>query len=122
MNGADSVLLTRIIGKRTEEVVNPGHVTIYDNSPRYYGRNSYYPRPYYRNYNSYYDRRYGMTYEPATVSPFQVVTLESNLYDTASNELIWSAQLETIIEGNIDTLINDFIQTVTKDLKEQGLI
>jgi hypothetical protein len=36
--------------------------------------------------------------------------------------LIWSAQLETVVEGNMDKLITDFIETVTRDLKEKGLI
>ncbi len=122
-NGADSVLLTRVLSKRTEEVVNPGRISTYNVSPSYYGRGeSYRPQPYYRNYNSYYDRRYEMTYEPATITQFVVVTLESNLYDTASGELIWSAQLETLVEGTIDSLVKDYIKTVTTDLHDQGLI
>lgn len=128
-NGADALLLTRILGKRTEEVVNPGRVSGYSSAPSYYDRDGYYPdrgvyrpEPYYRNYRSYYDRRYEMTYEPATISQFQVVTIESNLYDSASGELIWSAQLETVLDGTMESMIHDFIEVVTKDLHEQGVI
>lgn len=120
-NGADALLLTRILGKRTEEVVNPGRVSGYS-SPSYYGRGGYRPEPYYRNYRSYYNRRYEMIYEPATISQFSVVTVESNLYEAASGELIWSAQLETVLDGTMQKLIRDFIEVVTKDLLDQGVI
>jgi hypothetical protein len=116
-NGADALLMTRILGKRTEEVVHPGRI---------YGPNfapwGYYPHPYYRNYWDYYERRYDMIYEPATISRFKVITLESNLYDVAKGELIWSAQLETVMEGTIEAMIRDFIEVVTKELVDQGVI
>jgi hypothetical protein len=116
-NGADSVLLTRAIGKRTEEVVNPGRISNYDYGPR-----GYYPDPYYRNYGSYYARSRDIVYQPATVSQFEVVTIEANLYNAANAELIWSAQLETVVEENLGKLLADFIETVTKDLNAKGLI
>jgi hypothetical protein len=116
-NGAGALLMTRILSKRTEEVVHPGRI---------YGPNfapwGYYPRPYYRNYWDYYERRYDMIYEPATISRFKVITLESNLYDVATGELIWSAQLETVMEGTIEAMIRDFIEVVTRELVDQGVI
>lgn len=123
-NQADALLMTRIIDKRTEEVVNPGRVTGYRTSP-YYGYRDYrdyYPRPYYRNYHDYYPRRYEMVYEPATITKLKVITLESNLYDAATGDLIWSAQLETVMEGTIKDMIHDYIKAVTKDLVDQGVI
>ena len=116
-NGADSVLLARAIGKRTEEVVNPGRISSYDYGPRGYS-----PAPYYRNYGSYYARSRDITYQPATVSQFEVVTIEANLYNADTADLIWSAQLETVVEENLDKLLADFIETVTKDLKSKGLL
>jgi hypothetical protein len=116
-NGADSVLMTRLVGKRTEEVVTPGRISGYSS-----GSYGYSPSPYYRNWGSYYDRRFEATYEPATVSQFEIATLEANLYDVKSGELIWSAQLETVIEANLQKLMGDFVQTVIKDLQRQGLL
>ena len=122
-NGADSIILTRAIGKRTEEVVTPGQVTSYPTpTPRYGPRYGYYPDPYYRNYGSYYARSWDVVYQPATVSQYEVVTIEANLYESGTGELIWSAQLETVVEGNMQNLIAGFIEKVTKDLKEKGLI
>jgi len=123
-NGADSVLMARIIGKRTEEVVNPGRISGYETGPSYaYPNPRYYaPAPYYRNWGSYYDRRFEATYEPPTVTEFQVVTIEANLYDVKSGELIWSAQLDTVVEANTQKLITDFVTTVSKDLRQKGVL
>lgn len=120
--GADALLMTRIMGKRTEEVVNPGRVTGYNYGPSFYGGGGYYPSPYYRNYRDYYDRRYELTYEPSTITRYQVITLESNLYDASSGELLWSAQLETVMEQTMEKMIKDFIEVVTGDLAKQGVI
>ncbi len=116
-NGADSVLMTRMIGKRTEEVVTPGRITSYNAGP-YYG----YPAPYYRQWGSYYDQRYETIYEPATVTQYQVATIEANLYEARTGELIWSAQLDTVIQSATQQLIADFVEKVTQDLRQQGLI
>lgn len=119
--GADSVMVTRAIGKRTEQVVNPGRVTTYDYGPRY-SRGGYYPEPYYRDYGSYYSRSYDTVYEPATITNFEVISIEANLYDLSTEELIWGAQLETVVDNNIDKLVKDFVKEVSKDLKEKGLL
>ena len=115
-NGADSVLMTNVTGRRTEEVVNPGRVMSYDTSP-YYGERSYN-----RFYDSYYNQRRELIYEPATVSKFTIVTIEANLFDAQTKEMIWSAQLETVVESNIQTLITDFVKVVIKDMSSKGLI
>jgi len=116
-NGADSVLMARAISSRTEQVVNPGYISGPAYAPGYY-----YPDPYYRHYGGYYARSYDMVYQPATVSEFQVVTIEANLYSAADGELIWSAQLETVVEADLSALINDFIKVVSKDLRDNGLL
>ncbi|TLM65913.1 MAG: DUF4136 domain-containing protein [Deltaproteobacteria bacterium] len=117
--GADSVLITRLVSTRTEEVVTPGRVSGYRSWP-YRG----YPYPSrYRYWGSYYDRCcLEMTYEPPTVTRYEIATVEANLYEAASGELVWSAQLETVIESDLRKLVDDFIDTVTRDLREQGVI
>jgi len=118
--GADSVLMAHVTGKRTEEVVNPGRISTYNSGPGYGG--GYYDRPYYRSYGNYYNYRRDVIYEPSTITQFEVVTVEATLYDTQTKELIWSAQLETVIEDKIQTLLTEFIKTVVEDLKNKGVI
>lgn len=110
-NGADSILMARMVSLRTEQVVTPGYVSGY--AP---------PAPYYRSWDSYYDRRFEAIYQPPTISEFQVATIEANLYEAATGRLIWSAQLETVVENNLEKLFSDFVKTVSKDLQKQGLI
>ncbi|MCM2264100.1 MAG: hypothetical protein NDI73_02800 [Desulfuromonadales bacterium] len=118
-NGADSMLITRLVGTRTEEVVTPGRISEYGSWPT---RGYSYPS-YYRHWGSYYDRCCSeIIYEPPTVTQYEVATIEANLYEAKSGELIWSAQLETVIESDLQKLVADFIKTVARDLRQQGLI
>ncbi|NIQ94738.1 MAG: hypothetical protein GWN87_11385, partial [Desulfuromonadales bacterium] len=86
------ILISRMVKKRTETVVQPGRVTAY--GPGYYP----YFYPYYRTYSDFYTRRYEMIYEPPMVSRYDVATIEANLYSTASGDLIWTAQLEIVAD------------------------
>lgn len=111
-SGADSILMARMIDLRVEQVTSPGYV-----SGSYFA-----PAPYYRSWDSYYERRYEAIYQPPTVTEFQVATIEANLYDARSGKLIWSAQLETVIESDLEKIVNDFVKTVSRDLQKQGLL
>ena len=44
------------------------------------------------------------------------------MYDLETEEMIWSGQLETVIEGNFEKMVQDFVDTVSKDLTEKGII
>ena len=116
-NGVDTILLTKIIKKTTETVVNPGTVSTYSS-----GAGGYYPSSNHRSYGSSYSRRYETVYEPPTVSQFEIAIIESYIYDTATGALIWSAQLETMVGMNSQEIIDDFTEVVSKDLKDKGLI
>lgn len=123
-NDADSMLITRLVGKRTEQVVTPGYISEYRSWPRsgYYPR-TYSPSPHYRHWGSYYNRCCTeLIYEPPTVIQYEIATIEANIYEASSGELIWAAQLETVIESDLQKMVTDFIQTVMKDLREQGMI
>jgi len=116
-DGCDSVLLTKLIGTRKETVTSPGRVSGYNSSPYYGGRGSYY-----NSWGSYYGRRTDVVYTPATSTDFVILTIESVLYDLATEEMIWSGQLETIVEDNLEKMVQDFVHIVSKDLAEKGII
>ncbi len=106
---ADSILLCRVVDKRIETVTSPGYATTY------YGGSG--------GWGGYYSRGYAETmYVPSTTTEFQIATIEATLYETKTGKLIWSAQLETVIENNMEKLFTDFVKTVTTDLKKDGLI
>jgi hypothetical protein len=119
-NGADSVLITKLINQRTETVTSPGYASGY--SSNYGGGRGYYGAR--RGYGGWgnYSRSYNVTYMPPTSTQFVILTVESVLYDLKTEEMIWSAQLETVVEGNIEKMMQDYVDTVTKDLKDKDLI
>lgn len=120
--GCDSVLLTRLIGQRKETVVTPGRVSGYTSGP-YYGGYGGYNRPsYYNSWGNYYGRSSIVMYEPATSTEYVILTVESVMYDLKTEQLIWSAQYETTVEGSIDKMMQDYVKEVTKDLKSKRLI
>ena len=42
--------------------------------------------------------------------------------DLKTEELIWSAQYETAVEGSIDDMIDKFVKAAVKDLKGKKII
>jgi hypothetical protein len=118
----DSVLLTRLIGQRNATVTTPARVSGYSPGP-YYGGYGRYNRPgHYSSWGNYYGRPYDVFYEPATSTEIVILTVESVMYDLKTEQLIWSAQFETVVEGSIDEMIEKYVKEVTKDLKEKKLI
>ena len=120
--GCDSVIITQLIDTRKETVTSPGRVSGYSSGP-YYGNRGYGGRGgYYNNWGSYYGRRTDITYQPPTSTEFVIATVESVMYDLKTEEMIWSGQLETVIEGNFEKMVQDFVDTVSKDLTAKGII
>jgi hypothetical protein len=116
-NGADSVLITKLTGQRSETVTSPGYASGYSS----YGRGGYGGSRSRGGWGNY-SRSYDVVYQPPTTTNFVILTVESVLYDLKTEEMIWSAQLETVVEGNLEKMMQDYVETVTKDLKEKGLI
>jgi hypothetical protein len=96
--GADAVLVTRPLGRKTERAYMPGS-------------------PYYR-WGSY----YGHAYSPGYVVEDEYVYLETNLFDVATENLIWSAESETVILASDQELIKEFISTMIAKLASDKLI
>lgn len=120
--GCDSVLLTRLIGQRKETEVIHGGYSGYIPGPYYGGRGRYARPPYYNSWGSYYGRRHDVFYTPPSKNEFIILTVESVMYDLRTEALIWSAQLETVVEGSIDAMMQNYVSQVSKDLKGKGLI
>jgi hypothetical protein len=96
-SGADAVLVARPIGKKIER--------------------SYVPGSYYR-WGSY----YGYAYSPGYVVDDEYVYIETNLYDVATEKLIWTAQSETIMMATDQELIKSFINTMVAKLASDKVI
>ena len=125
-NGADSVLIVRVIDRKTKQFVNPGRVSGYVDGPVYRNRNNnfqdYVPEGHYADFGSYYAHSYQLVYEPPTEVRIDINTVEATLYDIESEKLIWSGQFEVVKEASFEKQVDDFLDAMTGDLKKRGLI
>jgi len=102
-NGADSVLVVRLIDRYSQEVTS---------QPVYYS-----------NWGGYYDNRWQSIYIPPSTVEFDVAVIEARMFDAKSGNLIWSGHLETLVEpAAMEKTVSDFVKTVDEDLQKKGLL
>ena len=100
----DAVLVTRLAGVDEVEEYQP---------PTSYNH--------YRSYHSYYS--HSMRYSsPGYYRKYQVLMLETNLYDTATRQLIWSMQSESLDASAPQKVIDGQIALTIKRLVARGLV
>jgi len=105
----DAVIVTHMVGVEEK--------TIYRQNLDY--------RPTYGYYNglyNYYPHVHTYVNQPGYYTTHEIVTLETNLYDVASENLVWSARSETFAPESADEVVNDLIDLVIKDLSDKKLI
>ncbi|MDF2157028.1 hypothetical protein [Algoriphagus sp. CAU 1675] len=110
--GSDAILTIALLEKTTETRYVPGTTTVY--SPmvfRYHGR--------FWVYYNYYNP---IIYDPGYYTTDKSYYLEANLYDSESEELMWSSQSETTNPYSLDSFSEDFSEVVVGQLKKNGLI
>jgi hypothetical protein len=100
----DAVLVTRLLGVEDVETYEPPTTRVH-----------------YRSYNRYYQHALTET-TPGYYRRFRVLTLETNLYDTASGDLVWSMQSESIEPSTPRHVIEEQIDLTVERLNAQGLL
>ena len=108
--GANAVLITRYLGTDTRQHYRPPERTIMFADPYYGGIHRYYPMAYHE------------VYTPGYTVTVTTVTLESNLYDSSSGELIWSARSESINPSMTQKYVDELVKLFSADLKKNNLI
>lgn len=116
-NGCDSVLLTKLVRKRTDEGTKGPDIKVVNASPV-----PLYLDPWYNNWGGYYNQSYSVTNIQPTTPGSVTLTIESVLYDLKTEEMIWSARLETVKEIDVMKMIRDYVDAVTRDLTKNDLI
>lgn len=100
----DAILVTRLLGVEEVDIYRP---------PPYF--------PYYSSYDLYYSRAMDLA-GPGYYERYKVLKLETNLYDSASAQLIWSMQSQTFDSSTPDEVIREQIRLTIDTLVRQGLI
>jgi hypothetical protein len=108
--GMTAVLVTHYVGTDTKTVYTP---------PSYDRMNMH---PYYGRFDTYYPTVYSYVNQPGYYSEREYVKLESSLYDTQSEELVWSAESSTMDPETADQLIDSLGKAVMESLRKNGLL
>ena len=111
----DTVLITRLIDTKTVRRYYPG-------GTQYYPRGPYGGSPTYRNWYGYWQSSYSYVRTPGYEVENQIISLETNLYDTQTENLIWSTLSETFVEGSSNKLIQSFIKIMMDNMAESNLV
>jgi hypothetical protein len=105
---ADGAIVTRLVRVEKKTDVIPG---------------SYYPAPgatfgFYRGYSA----AWLGYYDPPRIYQYEVYISETSLYDTRTNQLIWSGTVKTKDPGDINKEIKDYVDIVVDALKSKNLL
>jgi hypothetical protein len=77
---------------------------------------------YYGNFWGYYSYWSPQIYDPAYYTTNDVYYLETNLYDSRTEMLMWSAQSETYSYNGLPAFSKSFAKMITDELKKNNLI
>jgi hypothetical protein len=106
--GVDTVLISRLISTRQVHVYSP---LLRPYWPHYYGS---WPRYYRLGYDELNVATYSTSYEYAL--------MESNLYDTRTDKLLWAVTTETSVTTLNQKLIKPYVETITNLMAGHGLL
>lgn len=106
----DAVITTALLDMKNDQIYQPGRVR-YEPAGVYYNRLG-------RYYTTVYDRVYDPGYYTTSTDYF----LETNLYDIASSNLVYSVQTKAYDPSSASTLAHDNSKKIVKDMKEKGVL
>jgi hypothetical protein len=109
--GADGVLITRMVGRKTDVSVTPAPVAM---APAAYGMR--------RQYYGYYAGAWNGYYEPASVQTTDYVFAETTLFRADSPEPVWSGTTQTLASDDVRKSTEGFVKVMIAALKKEGLI
>ena len=114
-SGADAIFAVSLLNKETESRYVPGNTNYaYGYNPLSYS--------YYGSFYGYYNAMYPVAYDPGYYTTDKVYYLESNLYDAATEELLWSAQSKTYNPSSLEGFTQDYTEALVKKLQKDGLV
>ena len=105
----EALLVTHALGVDNESIYHPPRMESV-------------PHTYYDSFSGYYRTVYRYVHVPGYTSNHIVVRLETNLYDSATQDLLWSAQSKSVDPASLEKLISELAKEVTSELKTAGFI
>lgn len=110
--GADAALIARLVSVEEETVVVPATTSV-SYQPSYgYNRGMY----------DYYGSSYRTTYTPGYTKTNTVVNLETTVFSTETENMIWAGSTRSFNPGSAKAIINANVDLIMKDMKKAGLL
>jgi len=106
--GADAVLITRLLEIKTENIYVPGTV---DALPMRYESWSY-----------HYRFGYDIMYSPGYMAEERYAVVETSLYDTTDDRLLWSAKSRTELKGADHQQIKSIVKALVSSMTEEQIL
>ena len=112
-NGNDAILTLSLVNTETETRFVPGNNNYYAPALTY---------NFYGSFSNYYNYYYPQLYEPGYYANDKVYFLESNLYDVASEKLLWSAQSQSYSPADIESFAEEFSEVTIARMHKDEVI
>ncbi len=109
--GNESILTIALLDQTNETRYVPG-TTMY--APMGYG--------YHGRFWGYYNYYNPVMYDPGYYTTDKNYYLEANLYDAATEELVWSSQSETTNPSSLEIFSKTFAQAIVQQMRKDGFI
>lgn len=108
--GCDAVFVLALLDVKTVETYRPGY--------------AYYPVSYgmYGSYYGYYNHYYPLVYSPGYYSTDKTYYIETNFYDVATDQLLWSIQSEAYNPSGLDSWFDTYSRDLLEELEREGLL
>lgn len=106
--GADAVLVSRLVSRRSVRVYYPATVS---HRPNHYA-----------TWPEYYRHGYALINTPGYTTKYDYALMETNLYDVRNNTLVWAVTTETGADNLSQTVIKTYIATILKTMVDYGLL
>jgi hypothetical protein len=109
--GIDAVVVLRALGQEKEISASPVSI-------------GYWSAPYYGSFwgSGYYGHGWGAVYEPGYLRTDTIVSVETLVYDMATDKLVWAGRSQTTNPSKVDAFIEELVTGVAGEMKKQGLI
>lgn len=124
MNNKEAIL-TAIRGNRHDGIITIALIDEETESRYVPGTTTYAPLRTYNYYSSfwgYYTHRYPVVSDPGYYTQDKIYYFEINLYDAQTEELVYSAQTETVNPGSLNRSAEKIAEVTVEAMNERGLL
>jgi hypothetical protein len=109
-HGIEAIITARVVDREQETQFLPS-TTARPSYPEYYG-----------NYYGFYDYSYGFYRGPGSVHSYEVVSIETNVYDTRTFNIVWSGLSKTTDPSNLEQESAGLADSIIAELVASGLL